>query len=285
MFGPNPWSAALALALVGLQLGGAWLLRESSPWLVLVAAYACGAFVAASLYALIHDAVHGLIFRGRAANRAMAIAANTALGSLAAEPFGRYHQAHHRFTGDYARDVGIPTLAEARWVGRSPWRKAVWLAGFSFFQLMRTGKAGDSRRFWCRWMVANVVWVVLVDLVVLATCGVAGLAYLLLSVLFAFGFHPLGARVIQEHVLLHPTQETANYTGAANWLECNFGCHNEHHDFPCVPWNRLPALRRLAPEAYRELGEHRSRWRLIVRFVLDPEWHLFRHAVRNPPPA
>jgi len=27
----------------------------------------------------------------------------------------------------------------------------------------------------------------------------------------------------------------------------------EHHDFPTVPWARLPAVRRLAPEFYADL--------------------------------
>ena len=33
----------------------------------------------------------------------------------------------------------------------------------------------------------------------------------------------------------------------------NLTHHVEHHDFPNIPWNNLPELRRLAPEYYDEL--------------------------------
>ena len=35
-----------------------------------------------------------------------------------------------------------------------------------------------------------------------------------------------------------------------NALLFNTGYHNEHHSFPNVPWTRLPALKRVAPEAF-----------------------------------
>ena len=54
------------------------------------------------------------------------------------------------------------------------------------------------------------------------------------------GLHPLGARWIQEHYLVHGEQETTSYYGILNVPALNVGYHNEHHDFPSVPWNRLP---------------------------------------------
>ena len=37
-----------------------------------------------------------------------------------------------------------------------------------------------------------------------------------------------------------PGQETNDYYGWLNRIQLNIGYHNEHHDFPSVPWNRLP---------------------------------------------
>ena len=67
------------------------------------------------------------------------------------------------------------------------------------------------------------------------------------------GLHPLGARWIQEHYLVFEGQETSSYYGPLNVVALNVGHHNEHHDFPSVPWNRLPAIRRSAPEVLRAL--------------------------------
>ena len=48
----------------------------------------------------------------------------------------------------------------------------------------------------------------------------------------------MGARWIQEHYLTHGEQETYSYYGPLNTVAFNVGFHNEHHDFPSVPWNR-----------------------------------------------
>ena len=58
------------------------------------------------------------------------------------------------------------------------------------------------------------------------------------------------------------------------------GYHNEHHDFPSVPWHRLPRIRAAAPEAYTELTAHTSWTRLLLRFLFDPEITLYSRMVR-----
>jgi sphingolipid delta-4 desaturase len=99
----------------------------------------------------------------------------------------------------------------------------------------------------------------------------------------SIGLHPLGARWVQEHYVFFPGQSTSSYYGVANRLALNIGYHNEHHDFPSVPWNRLPALRKAAPEAYDSLQSHRSYTRVLVQFLFDPEISLFSRQVRPRP--
>ena len=95
------------------------------------------------------------------------------------------------------------------------------------------------------------------------------------------GLHPLGARWIQEHFLVFEGQETTSYYGPLNVVALNVGYHNEHHDFPSVPWNRLPAVRRSVPEVYGALHFHRSWTRLVLQFIFDPRLSLFSRTIRT----
>jgi hypothetical protein len=58
------------------------------------------------------------------------------------------------------------------------------------------------------------------------------------------------------------------------------GYHNEHHDFPSVPWTRLPALRALAPEFYDIIPSHPSWPMVIVNFIRDKDVGIFARAKR-----
>jgi sphingolipid delta-4 desaturase len=91
----------------------------------------------------------------------------------------------------------------------------------------------------------------------------------------------LGARWIQEHYLTSGEQETYSYYGVFNKLAFNVGYHNEHHDFPSVPWNRLPQIRKDAPEFYDTLVYHTSWTKLFFRFLFDKEISLYSRIVRT----
>jgi len=132
-----------------------------------------------------------------------------------------------------------------------------------------------------RWTILSVVAAVTFDVAIVLFCGWNGLLYLAASVLFALGLHPLGARWIQEHYTLDPKQETFSYYGPLNFLTLNVGYHNEHHDFPSIPWNRLPALRAKAPEFYDTLESKQSLSRLLAQFIFDPRYSLHSRVVRD----
>lgn len=120
------------------------------------------------------------------------------------------------------------------------------------------------------------------DATVLHFASWNGLLYLLLSSFLAGSLHPLAGHFIAEHYVYEtvtPTQkdpnnkvpvpETFSYYGPLNWFTYNVGLHNEHHDFPAIPWTRLPAVHAMAKEFYEPLPRHESWVSAIWRFILD----------------
>jgi sphingolipid delta-4 desaturase len=187
---------------------------------------------------------------------------------------------HHAHQGDYAYDADIANVWEARLIGNKWYRKALWLLFFPIFQITRPPRL-KAITMWNRWVFVNLVFVALFDVAIVYFCGWPGFCYLLASFFFSIGLHPVGARWIQEHYTIDPKQETFSYYGPINVLALNVGYHNEHHDFPSIPWNRLPELRARAPEFYDTLRFHTSWTRLLFQFLFDPRYNLFARVERT----
>jgi hypothetical protein len=56
----------------------------------------------------------------------------------------------------------------------------------------------------------------------------------------------------------------------ATSIAFNVGYHNEHHDFPNIPWTLLPQLRVIAPEYYEPLAKCQSWSRMLIDFITMP---------------
>lgn len=287
LFGPLPSTRIAIVALVLAQLTLAWLLRDVAIGVVLLCAYVVGAILSHGLYALIHECTHNLAARGTPANRVWGIVCDLPLALPSAIVFRTYHRAHHRHLGDPVMDPDIVSPFEARLVGRSRWRKAIWMALFALSQALRPLKVPGVRPPFA-WVAANVLAVLTVDTLVLVLLGPASLCFLLCSTLFALGLHPLGGRWLQEHYLTERTQETYSYYGPGNLVSFNVGYHNEHHDFANVPWAFLPRVRRIAGEFYDDLRSYRSWTAVLLHFIFDrnmePSSRLI-HPARGRPPA
>lgn len=285
LIGRNPFTAVILASLVSLQVMIAWWMGHlgmSYWWLSLIIAYCVGAFANHSLYVIIHEATHNLIFRNRVLNRWAAVIADLPNAVPGAMGFHTYHLKHHAHLGDYDNDTDLATQWEARLIGNSAWRKALWLALFPVFQILRTFRLPHVNT-WTKWMFINIVVVFSFDILLLWVFGGNALFYLFFSMMSALGLHPLGARWIQEHYTLNPNQETYSYYGPLNFLALNMGYHNEHHDFPAIPWNRLPEVKRLAPEYYDTLDYHTSWSRLLLQFIFKPEYSLYSRVKRQSP--
>ncbi len=277
--GHLPASGAIAVAVVAFQLALAWLLRDEPWWLVLAVAWAVGAVADHALWVLIHEAAHNLIFRASWPNAVAAMVANLPIIFPGAIAFRRYHLLHHAWQGDPDVDADLPSDLEVRLVGRSTWRKALWLLFYFLVQGLRATRL--KIKLWDGWYAANLAVQAGLVAAVLVLAGWTALLYLFLSSAFAIGLHPVGARWVQEHFLVFPgKQETFSYYGPLNVVALNVGYHVEHHDLMRVPWTRLPWLTRLAPEMYQPLHSHRSWSRLLWRFLTDPAVALTSRVVR-----
>jgi sphingolipid delta-4 desaturase len=279
LMGRNPFTFVLIAMAVCLQLSLAILLRNASWPVLLLLALGAGTIPSHGLLILIHECAHELVWPRRWQNMATGIFANLVHVLPSSVAFQGHHLRHHSFLGGYEQDLDLPSRWEADLVGSSRLRKTFWLALCPLFQAARHFRSRESRNL-DRWVLFNLSAVVAVDVVLSFFFGVKPIIYLFTST-FGFGLHPFGARFIQEHHIVNPPQETYSYYGALNLLAFNVGYHHEHHDFPSVPWNRLPALKTLGGLHYANLVCYRSWSRLAMRWIWDPSISLTSRYVRH----
>jgi sphingolipid 4-desaturase/C4-monooxygenase len=280
LIGKNQNTIYIILVCVSLQVGIAYLLRNQSWWVAFPVAWFFGAFVGHTLFVCIHEISHNLIFKSKNANTVAGIIANLPSIFPTSVSFQRYHLRHHTFQGVHELDADLPGYREARILGNSALGKATWMLLFPIFQVGRTFRLKEIRPI-DKWVVINMLSQIIFTTVIVYFLGFTSLFYMFLSFMFSVGLHPLGGRWIQEHYLKDSEQETYSYYGPLNTIQFNIGYHNEHHDFPSIPWNNLPRLKKIAPDYYDTLESHKSWTRLFLRFIFDPKITLFSRIIRD----
>ena len=278
--GPESLTKYLVLLVVLLQTFCAYLL-SSTPilsWRFLATAYIIGATANQNLFLSIHEISHNLAFRSPSANRAIAIFANLPIGIPYSASFRPYHLTHHKSLGVDGWDADLPTSFEAVFLDS--------LLGKAFFCTFQILFYAIRPMFvyqipLTKVHLANIVVQLAFDACLVRACGTNALVYLILSSFLAGSLHPCAAHFIAEHYVFDipplaskqigdvPIPETYSYYGVLNSLTYNVGYHNEHHDFPAVPWSRLPALHAIAKEFYDPLPHHKSWTMVLWKFVLD----------------
>lgn len=285
--GPEPLTKYLVLAVVALQVACAVLLRNTSffSWQFFLTAYIVGATSNQNLFLAIHEISHNLAFRSPLANRLIAVFANLPIGIPYSASFRPYHLTHHKSLGVDGLDTDLPTAFEAFFLDS--------VAGKAFFCTFQLIFYALRPMFVyqlpiTQMHVVNVVVQLLFDYVLVKYVGTNALVYLIWSSFLAGSLHPCAGHFIAEHYVfekqpaeakdknaLAPVPETFSYYGPLNWLTYNVGLHNEHHDFPAIPWTRLPTLNRLAKEFYDELPRHKSWTYVIWQFIWDKDVSLW----------
>jgi sphingolipid delta-4 desaturase len=280
LIGRNPYTFLVIALCVGIQLVTAYLLKDAAWYWIALAAYAIGAFACHSLFVCIHECAHNLIFKNRVANTWSGILANLPTLLPSSVSFQKYHLKHHSFQGVEALDADMPFHWEAKLINNSSVGKALWLLFYPIFQALRPFRLKEINLF-DSWTIVNWLVQIAFTAAVFIFLGPKAVLYLALSFFFSVGLHPLGARWVQEHFLTHGEQETKSYYGRLNLTNLNVGYHNEHHDFPSVPWNNLPKIKALAGGHYDTLGYHTSYTRLLFEFLFNRELSVFSRTARS----
>jgi sphingolipid delta-4 desaturase len=261
-------TSAVMFAVVAAQLAIAWWVQASQMsylWVVPLA-YVAGGTLNHWSGMGIHEASHNLVARTELANRLIALFANIPIVFPAAMPFRRYHLKHHSHLGIEGHDNDLSTPWEIAWVGRSRFKKAIWLLFYPFFATMARGFVNKPSG----WEWANVAFSIATGVGVYVLLGGDALAYLLLSTFFGFGLvHPTAAHFIHEHYIWKEGQETYSYYGPLNWVTFHVGYHNEHHDIMSIPCWKLPALKKIAASFYEGQATHRSWAWVLWHFMMN----------------
>ncbi|MDT3402424.1 fatty acid desaturase [Mucilaginibacter terrae] len=280
LIGRNPYTFLVITLCVGIQIAGAYLLKDAAWYWIALAAYGVGAFACHTLFVCIHECAHNLIFKNKTANTWAGIFANLPTLLPSSVSFQKYHLKHHSYQGVEALDADMPFRWEAKLINNSTFGKAIWLLFYPIFQALRPFRLKEINLV-DGWTAVN--WVVQLSFTAAIAYffGWSAVLYLVLSFFFSVGLHPLGARWVQEHFLTHGEQETKSYYGRLNFPNLNVGFHNEHHDFPSVPWNNLPKVKALAGRHYDDLGHHTSYTRLLFEFLFDRELSVFSRTARS----
>ncbi|GAA4779120.1 hypothetical protein GCM10023231_02250 [Olivibacter ginsenosidimutans] len=282
LIGRNPYTIFIILLCVGIQVAMSWILHDESWWWILPCSYFIGAFACHTLFICIHECSHNLLFKNRALNTLAGILANLPLVFPSSVSFQKYHLKHHAFQGIEELDADMPSEWEAHLVNNSTVGKALWLLFYPIVQATRLGRMSKEIKMFDRWVILNYVVQIVFMLTIFYFWKWKAVVYLTVSFFFSVGLHPLGARWIQEHFLTHgDEQETKSYYGPLNTVNLNVGYHNEHHDFPSIPWNKLPKIKEVAGSYYNSLGYHTSYTRLLIQFLFDKNLSVYSRTARN----
>ncbi|KAL8796080.1 MAG: hypothetical protein Q9182_007431 [Xanthomendoza sp. 2 TL-2023] len=291
--GHEPLTKYIVFAVVFLQITCAACLRHSSvlSGRFLLISYIIGATANQNLFLAIHEISHNLAFKSPTANRLFAIFANLPIGLPYSASFRPYHLTHHKSLGVDGLDTDLPTFIEA-FVLDSILGKAFFCTFQILFYAIRPMMVYQIPITSLH--VFNVVAQVAFDILLVRCLGAAALVYLIMSSFLAGSLHPCAGHFIAEHYVFDkqpvsartpfnrvPIPETYSYYGPLNLLTYNVGLHNEHHDFPAIPWSRLPVLHETAKEFYADLLHHKSWVWVIWQFIWDKEVGLWCRVKRE----
>lgn len=297
---PNPFTAVLCVLVAALQVGLACAAGLVPWWVVLLVAYVGGSLISLNLFMLAHECNHGLVFRSARLNRWLYTLVSLPMGQPGHHTWWIEHHVHHSDLGakkDFIKrrrtffllaDITSPLffpfapLMLVLQIMRSVLGLLMYVAGL-FVGRLTPGRrtlavladvhlvSGYQKYRFPVWAAAYAGLSLALFGGVFLVAGWHGVVYLLGSTAFMCGFlNPMLFGMMLSNSHFHGAahyQPSSSYYGWLNRLTLNFGLHTEHHDISSVPWNKLPELRRRAPDFYDPLHQTTSYTALALKFV------------------
>lgn len=278
LMGHEPLTKYIVLVVMAVHLGTAYYLRHSAfTFKFWILSYFLGGTLVQILFLANHEISHNLAFKKFYHNKLFGIFTNIPLLIPYFMYFKQYHNEHHKYQGVAGVDTDLPTRLEARLLSSTPGKLffmffQVW---FYAFRPMFVRQAQVNR-----YVILNYAVEIAFIAGVYNYFGSGPLWYLLASDHWAGSIHPLASHFIAEHYTFVGEAETMSYYGPLNYLTWNVGYHNEHHDFPTVPWTKLPKLREYGHEYYDSLPYHKSWTKALWNFLFNPGITMYNRVIR-----
>jgi len=273
---PEPMTKYIVLLSVLLQIVIAHMCSELPLYLFVPAAYTVGATLNHSLFLAIHEMSHNLAFETPAYNKILSVIANFPIGFPYCATFKDFHMEHHTCQGSDAIDTDVPSHFEGILITSYSYcyvDRVVRKFVFVFFQIfayaLRPPCVKNSFPGCVWYLLFNIAAQLVFNVFVLSVGSLQMYYFLVTSTFFAGGMHPLAGHFIAEHYTTDPKNETFSYYGILNAVSYNVGYHNEHHDFPTIPWSKLPILKAIAPEFYNPLPQCSSWTYCIYDYIVN----------------
>ena len=275
---PETMTKYIVLLSVSLQIAIARVC-SGLPWYLFVpAAYTFGATLNHSLFLAIHEMSHNLAFESPAYNKILSVIANCPIGFPYCATFKDFHMQHHTCQGSNTIDTDIPSQFEGILITSRSYcyadrvlRKFVFIFFQIFAYALRPPCVNYSFPSSTWYLLLNLAVQLVFNIIVVSLGSLEMYFFLVASTFFAGGLHPLAGHFIAEHYTTDPKHETFSYYGILNIVSYNVGYHNEHHDFPTIPWSKLPLLRAIAPEFYNTLPQCSSWTYCIYDYIVNDD--------------
>jgi len=278
--GTEPLTFPIVLLILAIQFSMAYYLRNAEWYVLLPCAYIVGGTANHSLQLAVHELSHDLCFSGTWKNRLLAIVANLPTGFPSGQTFRPYHMDHHNYQGSDGIDTDIPCWIETTFV-TNMLSKIIWLMCQPLCYALRPMLIKPQPFGY--WEGLNWLVQVAFNAAVIYFFGLKAFTYFVAGTLLGLGLHPSAGHFVAEHYEFVSGQETYSYYGPANFFNFNVGYHNEHHDFPKVPWSKLPKVREIAPMYYDNLPCYTSYiTEVFWPYITDPDMGVFCRIKRDP---
>jgi len=276
LFGPE-WKSKW-ITIFGLFIPQIYIslnIHKLSTFYQFLVTYIIGATLTQALFLAIHELSHNLFFRDTHYNKLFSILLNLPIGIPFSISFRDYHLEHHRNLGIYGLDTDLPTAFEKKYI-KGTSLKTLWLSLQIITYSVRPMLVKSYKL--TNYHYLNIFSQIGFNSLIYTYYGITPLIYYMICDLIAGGLHPCAYHFISEHYLLNKNsnsskQETFSYYGLLNYLTWNVGYHNEHHDFPYVPWSRLYKVRKMVKEHsndfYENIVSYDSWYKIFSKFIIN----------------